>query len=146
MGEKYIMNTTKTLITTLLLTSVALGLSGCATSGDHGVLPSNGPTMTQIYDHQMSNTSDAGTLDKVRGKLPPASYPMQKASYQQASVDNSINAQVGGNSPKMLPNPMIQIYVYPHFDGDDQDYVPGHQAYTKLYKETHFALPGEATE
>lgn len=140
------MNTIKLSITTLLLTSLVLTLGGCATTSSHGVLPDNGPTMTQIYEHQINATSDSGTLNKVRGHLPPPSYRAEPISYQTKQGTGFIGAQAIEGSPKMLPNPMIKMYVYPHFDGDDQDYVPGHVAYTKLYKETHFALPGEPAE
>lgn len=147
------MNMKKVCITTLLLTSFILSLNGCATSGDRSVLPDSGPTMQQIYNHQINHTSDAGALDQVRNDLPPASYVSQKSSQQKSykpeNRDHRVgeqNSQVGEGSPNMLPNPMIQIYVYPHFDGNDQDYVPGHTAYVKLYQKTHFALPGEPSE
>lgn len=144
------MNILKTLTTTLLLTSLAAGLAGCATSGAAGssVLPSGGTTMAQVYNNQMSyGAGSSSQLDNARSKVPAADYSSYKASYPQNSsnVETYSNAN-SANAPKMLPNPSIRIYVYPHFDGNDQDYVSAHTAYVKLYKQAHFALPGEAAE
>lgn len=151
MGEKYIMNTLKIAGTILLLTSLAGGLAGCASSGSgSSVLPTGGATMSQIYNNQM-NTGSSGNsqLNEARSKVPVADYWSEKASYtrpvSQVSGYSSVNQQSAG-APKMLPNPSMQIYVYPHFDGNDQDYIPAHTAYVKLYKQAHFALPGEAAE
>jgi len=166
----------KTITTTLLLISVAISLTGCATHDiGSSVLPQGGPSMADIYNQQYVDSaganagagSNADQLDKVRAKLPPTDYqpvqatkarPIAKhtrhAKYTQYVKHNNPNGNHQGltpnkqsmtSAPKMLPNPLIAIYVYPHFDGDNQDYVPGHMAYTKLYKQTHFALPGEPT-
>lgn len=151
MGEKSIMNTLKTVGTTLLLISLVSGLAGCATSGGgSSVLPQSGPSMSEIYDHQYDFGSNSNQLDQVRSQVPKTSYQTQpvdqKASPSESNQESYSSDNQTSDAPNMLPNAMISIYVYPHFDGDDQDYVPGHKAYTKLYKEAHFALPGEATE
>jgi len=142
MGEKFIMNTLKTLNTTLLLISLVSGLAGCATGGGgSSVLPRGGPSMSEIYNQQYDVDFDSGELNQVRTHVPKTS------DQRGASTSNDTNRNLPSSDvPKMLPNPMISIYVYPHFDGSDQDYVPGHMAYTKLYKETHFALSGEPTQ
>jgi conjugative transfer region lipoprotein (TIGR03751 family) len=150
-------------------TLVMVGLlAGCATHGGKGssVLPEGGPTMSEIYNNQNDESSDVGSLDKVRSKISDSDQGTQgdvdeNSNNNDASADNQNDKDTAtvddendgsgddsssSDEPQMLPNPMISIYVYPHFDGDDQDYVPGHMAYTKLYKETHFALPGEPTE
>ena len=142
------MNISKIIGTTLLLTSVIGSLAGCATttSGGSSLLPQGGPTMSNIYDQQYTGISDANQLNGVRSEVPTSSYQQQQtARYQTVLVKPIAPKSDLSNSPKMLPNPTISIYVHPHFDGNDQNYVPGHMAYTKMYKETHFALPGEPT-
>lgn len=132
--------------TIFLLISLGNSLVGCTIRGNgSSVLPRGGPTMSEIYKHQYYFNSDYGQIDKVRSQVPGTSYKAQHVNDQHVANDASYN-QSSSDTPRMLPNPMISVYVYPHFDGDDQDYVPGHMAYTKLYKETHFALPGEPTE
>ncbi len=152
MGEKFIMNTLKTVATTLLLISflisLVVGLSGCATSGNgDSVLPKGETTMANIYDGQLDGSYNTEQLNNVRAKVPKTN--MTKTSYRsQRTRERRYYSyrQSSSSSPKMLPNPTIAIYVFPHFNGGNQDYVPGHAAYTKLYKEAHFALPGEPTE
>ncbi len=148
MGEKFIMNTLKTVATTLLLISLVSGLSGCATSGNgDSVLPKGKTTMANIYDGQLDGSYNTEQLNNVRAKVPKAN--VAKTSYRSQRTRGRRHysyRQSSSSSPKMLPNPTIAIYVFPHFNGGNQDYVPGHAAYTKLYKEAHFALAGEPTE
>lgn len=127
----------KILLSTGIL--ACLSLSACS-SNPHktAVLPDDGPSMSDIFNHQIDDGADSnkGSLDKARSQA------------QQNSIPNIDTDLMDGNTqfqgPKMLPNPSIAIYVYSHFDMDDQDFVPGHLAYTTLYEQAHFALPGEA--
>jgi len=116
-----------------------LGLSACSSNTKKNpVLPDNGPSMSEVFNQQIDEGGDSnkGSLNKARSEA------------QQNSIPNIDTDLMDGNTqfqgPKMLPNPSIAIYVYPHFDMDDQDFVPGHLAYTTLYEQAHFALPGEA--
>ncbi len=154
------MHTLKAAGAILLLTSLAGSLAGCAKPGSgSSVLPSGGPTMSQIYNGQMS--FGAGTdhqLDSARSEVPAASYEVTQTAYKNRPMQSSGFSGVKGyrhvspqdqqnsGAPKMLPNPSIRVNVSPHFDGNDQDYIPAHTAYVKLYQQAHFALPGEAAK
>jgi conjugative transfer region lipoprotein (TIGR03751 family) len=94
--------------------------------------------MASIFEGRLGYR-DSG-LKSVRQKTVHRGTRRYRSSYTSRAREDRSSFD---DSPKLLPNPTIMIYVYPHFDGDDQDYVPGHMAYTKFYKETHFALPGE---
>ncbi len=168
------MSTLKTVCAILLLTSVASTLAGCAKPGTHSsVLPTGGPTMSQIYNGQMRySTGTDGQLNAVRSKVPVADYHVAQTAGKNRLMAPALMGSSGvegdrrisqaklkyqGNqrgkqnqhnmgAPNMLPNPSIKMTVYPHFDGNDQDYIPAHTAYMKLYQQAHFALPGEAAE
>ena len=124
----------------VLCAGSSLALSAFSSNPNKGgaVLPNDGPSMTDIYNGQIGGTSSHDkVLDQARLAVRPTAIPPADLSLED-SASNSV--------PKMLPNPTIMIYVYPHFDEDDQNYVPAHRAYTKLYEEAHFALPGEIGE
>lgn len=143
------MDIIKTVKTILLLISV-VSLTGCATTGGSGhgssVLPQSGSSMSQIYNHQYEAgfNEHSKQLKQLRtaGRVPQHDFESQSQSSHSSTVGNDD----GHHKPHRLPNPTITIYVYPHFDNHQHDYVPGHKAYTQLYQHNHFALPGEATK
>lgn len=152
--------TTPAWIKGLMVTSsvaFALGLSGCASTSaenSHGVLPSGGPSMAQIYNGQIDETSNHQALARVRSHLPSQDPSFSEDQLQamqstpsrsSASVFGASFERVGSNlnAPRLLPNPLIQIDVYPHFDPGSHAYIPAHTAYITLYNHRHFALPGE---
>lgn len=156
-AKKYM--TTPAWIKGLLVTSsvaVALGLSGCASTSaenSHGVLPSTGPSMAQIYNGQIDETSNHPALARVRSHLPSQDAHFSEDQLQSSSTVSRRSASAFGasfervgsnlNAPRLLPNPLIQIDVYPHFDPGSHAYIPAHTAYITLYNHRHFALPGE---
>ena len=132
-------------IVKILALTGLLSLTACS-SAPHkaGVLPDTGPSMSEIYNGQMGlETRDPG-LNQARAKVKQKSKGKEESFSTKAPLDTQNYAPDLG--PRMLPNPTIKIYVTPHFDQRDQNYIPGHLAYTKLYEETHFALPGEPGE
>jgi conjugative transfer region lipoprotein (TIGR03751 family) len=122
-----------------------LSLTACSSSPHKsGVLPEEGPSMAAIYNGQFESEAGDPGLTQARAKV-PKNIPKETGSVStKAPLDTQNN--VPDTGPKMLPNSTIKIYVYPHFDQADQNYIPGHLAYTKLYEEAHFALPGENGE
>ena len=133
----------KSLLKILAMTGF-LSVAACS-SAPHksGVLPEEGPSMAAIYNGQFESEGDPG-LNQARAKVPKNTQKETENVSTKAPLDTQNNVPDLG--PKMLPNPTIKIYVYPHFDQADQNYIPGHLAYTKLYEEAHFALPGENGE
>ncbi len=119
-----------------------LSLVACSSSPHKsGVLPEERPSMAAIYNGQFAG--DPG-LTQARASVPKNTQKETENVSTKSPLDTQNNIPDLG--PRMLPNPTIKIYVYPHFDQRDQNYIPGHLAYTKLYEETHFALPGENGE
>lgn len=131
----------KQALTIPLLISSILLISGCSTGFSHrSVLPQQGLSMSDIYGQQYGSNGNKNNFDEVRTEL-------QRIDSREYSIRKRRTVRQATNSsePHMLNNPMVSMYVFPHFDGNNQDYVPGHKAYTKLYRKTHFALPGEPT-
>ena len=122
-----------------------LSLVACSSaSHKSGVLPEEGPSMAAIYNGQFESEAGDLGLNQARAKV-PKNIPKETRNFStKAPLDTQNN--VPDTGPRMLPNPTIKIYVYPHFDQADQNYIPGHLAYTKLYEAAHFALPGERGE
>ncbi len=122
-----------------------LSLTACSSvSHKSGVLPEEGPSMAAIYNGQFEGESGDPGLNQARAQVKQNSPKQEENFSAKVPLDTQNNLPDLG--PKMLPNPTIKIYVYPHFDQRDQNYIPGHLAYTKLYEEAHFALPGENGE
>lgn len=143
------MDIIKTVKTILLLISI-VSLTGCATTGGSGhgssVLPQSGSSMSQIYNHQYEAgfNEHSKQLKQLRtaGRIPSTDNGGDRSLSSSSRLEHDNNS----DQPHRLPNPTITIYVYPHFDNHQHDYVPGHKAYTQLYQHNHFALPGEATK
>ena len=143
--------------TAIFLTSV---LAGCASNGKDEILPQDGPTMKQVYDHHFTgqplpDNSDQDEKDnenekdeaqitaketELRIKRRPAPPDYDLVGYTR-DVANEIN-QVFPS----LRNPMLVIYIYPHLSGSERHPVPGYSSSFTLYEKTEYALPGELEE
>lgn len=130
---------TKILTLTLILISIFLELTGCATSGKNTIPQTGDMTMADIYKQETGLTpanETAGNyngLANIRAKIAP-----QKSGYITA---NKIQTE---NLFKPLPNPEIPIYVYPHLVQQDNGVpIPGYTTAFFLYKKNHFAMPSE---
>ena len=126
----------------LILISVAILLSGCATSSDTKALK-DGPTMAQAYATAMTGNEDAGSANQNVSRLRTQlgnGQPMttQTTSNTVAQAADQVNMQF-----PTLPNPTLVMYVYPHFAGSDQAPVPGYYTAFSFYTRIHYALPGE---
>lgn len=117
------MKTTKTLIT-FLWTSVLL--SACAFQ-DAPVLQRTGPTTLEIYSEHM---------DK------PATLQGMAPSVHVAEDVDDTTADLA-QFPRRLRNPTLHMYVFPHLATADQVPIPGYWTVFQLYKQNHYALPGE---
>lgn len=127
----------QTLLVIILISSL---LTGCSTAG-RAVLPQGGPTMTQIYKQKMQESNEqAEGLDAARDKA-NAGW-LGAANTNQYGYTRTAGNELKNLFPK-LPNPTVVMYVYPHLAGEDESPVPGYSTAFTMYKEDHFALPGE---
>lgn len=128
---------------TLLIVCLISGLAalvGCSTT-TRSVLPEKGATMTQIYQQKM-HESDEQTegLEAARDKA-NAGW-LGDANTSQYGYTRTSSNELKNLFPK-LPNPTVVMYVYPHLAGSDEAPVPGYSTAFTLYKQDHYALPGE---
>jgi len=130
----------KQIVSAVVLIS-AFGLAGCSTNG-RGVLPHNGPTMSQIYQQKM-HEGDTQVEDLTAARDKANAGWLGAANTSQYGYTRTAGNELNNLFPK-LPNPTIVMYVYPHLAGLDEAPVPGYSTAFTLYKEEHYALPGES--
>ncbi|MCG5495566.1 TIGR03751 family conjugal transfer lipoprotein [Ectothiorhodospira variabilis] len=125
-----------------LCVSISL-LTGCATSTKDSILPQDGPTMMEVYEQHM-NASGVHEADQARedlGQRTPRTLghgDRDLAGYTRDAA-NEIEQRF-----TRLPNPTLVMYVFPHLAGPDAAPVPGYSTAFPMYRQTHYALPGEA--
>ena len=132
----------KCLVGCIALTSV-VELTGCATAGKNALPQGGDMTMSQIYQQETGlgggsyYPSNNTELNRARQKVLPRA--INYTGYTANSV-NQINHLF-----KRMPNPEVDLYVYPHLvneNGESQP-VPGYTTAFFMYKSNHFALPSE---
>lgn len=103
-------------------------------------LPQSGPTMEQIYQQKLCADDAADGLDAARNQA-NAGW-LGAADTRPYGYTRCAQNEIHNLFPK-LPNPTIAMYVSPHLAGEDEAPVPGYTTAFTLYREDHFALPGE---
>lgn len=124
-------------------------LTGCQ-SVTGNVVPQQGPSMESVYDSM-------GVASPHKA-LPANSKAVDNASMAEADLTSIRSTrrpqETGGYSSsavrtssttifKKLPNPELQLYVYPHLTGTDEIPIPGYYTALSAYEKTHYALPEE---
>jgi conjugative transfer region lipoprotein (TIGR03751 family) len=112
---------------------VIVNLAGCAS----GRAPQQGPTMAEVYKDAMAE-SDGESLDKIRE--PMVYSGLTDVSGYTRTAQNEIN-----NLFQPLPNPQLVMYIYPHMVAEDEAPIPGYTTAFYLFKQDHFAMPGEVS-
>ncbi|GGY79171.1 hypothetical protein GCM10011613_24970 [Cellvibrio zantedeschiae] len=116
---------------------VVFALSGCASHIDK-VVPTNTPTMKQIYDSKTGN----GNPEVLRRR------EMEIRARPISSEEDYISdlppraAQIQHLFPA-LPNPELYMYVRPHVIGNSGAAVPAYMTRFTMYDRTHYAMPNE---
>lgn len=115
---------------------LCLALAGCASGSKLSTLPSEGPTMAEVYRQHMAGQrgapSDAGAHPQ-RGDDDPS-----QAGRYQTTVADEID-----NRFARLPNPDLVMYVTPHLSANGRYPVPGYSTVFPMYETVEYALPGE---
>jgi len=98
----------------LMLVMGSISLSACSSMSGN-VVPEKGPTMEQVYD---SMETDA---------TPLASYGVPPT----LPVSDSFHK---------LPNPELNMYVFPHLAGTEEVPIPGYDTEFSGYTRDHYVL------
>ena len=85
---------------------------------------------------EVLNTAEADALRDLAE--PSSSQPLDYRKYTR-----SANNELESLFPR-LPNPDIEIYVYPHLATRSRAPIPGYSSVIPLYERVEYRLPGEA--
>jgi conjugative transfer region lipoprotein (TIGR03751 family) len=120
--------------------TVWISLAGCAGSKDT-VLPTDGATMQSIYTRHFS---DIGMRDTLEARKDLNGRNLSSGEGDLAGYTRNAYNELILHFPR-LPNPTLVMYVFPHLAGREQVPVPGYATTFPMYREVHYALPGEPT-
>lgn len=138
-----------TMMKTLMIMSwISLLLSGCATGSKDTVLPQDGPTMKEVYEHhfngdvhhQQSEGRQTVITNNIRQSRLRDNRPDDLPQYTR-NAKNEIQTLF----PR-LKNKTLIMYVFPHLSKGDRHPVPGYSTAFTFYEKTEYALPGEQAE
>jgi conjugative transfer region lipoprotein (TIGR03751 family) len=124
-------------ISTSLILAIATALAGCAFSGSkEATIPSDGPTMSEVYKQHMSSSAADSTAWRERLPLREPDDP-SLTPYTRTAADEIENRFT------RLPNPDLVMYVTPHLAGAGRYPVPGYTTAFPMYESVEYAMPGE---
>lgn len=128
----------------IALTSLAAGLSGCATHKDKVFDTKDAPTMVDIYENHLSRAGKPYTTSvqdvkdrkrKAKRKETAAATPEPVSDdYQRLIAYSRTPTTETLNLFPALPNPVLVMYVHPHLAGEEGLPVPGYATAFTLYE------------
>lgn len=128
----------------LFVMSVALVLSGCATSKEK-LLPAGEQTMLELWQSKTAGGGQRHALAARETLRRPLTVTEQQGMKAEAySYSRTQESEISQQFPR-LPNPDMVMYVFPHLAGGTSP-VPGYSTVFPFYSRTQYALPGERTE
>jgi conjugative transfer region lipoprotein (TIGR03751 family) len=159
-----------TLKTALILIWISQ-LAGCAFGGKDTILPQDGPTMKEVYDHHFmgggaaapesgapdtSETSDTEETSETKepkqnsrfgltGNIKQSRLRDDDKQPQLDSYTRSSLTEIKNFFPR-LKNKTLVMYVFPHLGSRERNPVPGYSTAFTFYEKTEYALPGEIAE
>ncbi|EOB3504403.1 TPA: TIGR03751 family conjugal transfer lipoprotein [Escherichia coli] len=128
----------------LFVMSVALVLSGCATSKEE-LLPAGEQTMLELWQGKTAGGGQRHALAARETLRRPLTVTEQQGMNAEAySYSRTQESEISQQFPR-LPNPDMVMYVFPHLAGGTSP-IPGYSTVFPFYSRTQYALPGERTE
>ncbi|EBH8909028.1 TIGR03751 family conjugal transfer lipoprotein [Salmonella enterica] len=125
----------------ILILLLSLLLAACSTDQKTLLPVDENTTMLSIWGKQ---NNDAQALYDARSVLRrPLDDTTLIAQQQQATLsdDNAARALF-----RRLPNPDLELYIFPHLAGSEGVPVPGYTTVFPFYNRVQYALPGERTD
>lgn len=124
-----------------LILLLPLLLVACSTDQETLLPVDENTTMLNIWGGQ---NSDAQALYDARSVLRrPLDDVTLSAQQQQATRSDSNATQA---LFRRLPNPDLEMYIFPHLAGSEGVPVPGYSTVFPFYNRVQYALPGERTD
>ena len=113
-----------------MLSVTLISLTACS-SVIGNVVPKTGPSMEQVYD-SMSKQNNA--TDSIADNESDAKTALQ--DFREEKIrKNTLSREF-----RKLPNPELQMYIYPHLAGRDQIPVPGYTTVFNVYERDHYEI------
>jgi conjugative transfer region lipoprotein (TIGR03751 family) len=116
---------------------LCVALASCASGSKLSTLPSDGPTMAEVYRQHMAGrrgpSTDGGASHPQGGENDRS----QAGRYQRTVADEVDNRFA------RLPNPDLVMYVTPHLSPNGRYPVPGYSTVFPMYESVEYAMPGE---
>ncbi|QXN83113.1 TIGR03751 family conjugal transfer lipoprotein [Salmonella enterica subsp. diarizonae] len=124
-----------------LILLLSLLLTACSTDQKTLLPVDENTTMLNIWGRQNNDAQalyDARSV--LRRPLDDATLPaqQQQATRSDANADKALF--------RRLPNPDLEMYIFPHLAGSEGVPVPGYTTVFPFYNRVQYALPGERTD
>jgi conjugative transfer region lipoprotein (TIGR03751 family) len=123
-----------------LLSALSCALVGCSTGAKRDTIPSDGPTMADIYRQHMAGVRQRGALND-----PPDAAPRRPVDDSAISAGERSATRDIAQRFARLPNPDLVMYVPPHLSPNGRYPVPGYTTVFPMYENVEYALPGETS-
>lgn len=124
-----------------LILLLSLLLTACSTDQKTLLPVDENTTMLNIWGRQ---NNDAQVLYDARSVLRRPLDNATLTSRQQQAARNDGNATKA--LFRRLPNPDLEMYIFPHLAGSEGVPVPGYTTVLPFYNRVQYALPGERTD
>ncbi|ECV4289262.1 TIGR03751 family conjugal transfer lipoprotein [Salmonella enterica] len=125
----------------ILILLLSLLLAACSTDQKTLLPVDENTTMLSIWGKQ---NNDAQALYDARSVLRrPLDDATLIAQQQQTTLSDDNAAQA---LFRRLPNPDLELYIFPHLAGSESVPVPGYTTVFPFYNRVQYALPGERTD
>lgn len=120
---------------TLIVILISL-ISACASKDD--IIPVPKQSMLSVYNSHMNGTNN-GALYETRSILrrPLTENDMVLSDYVRTET-NQLRSKF-----KMLPNPILYMFVAPHLSELNKVPVPGYLTEFRMWSSDNYALPSE---
>lgn len=114
-----------------------LALTACASGSKQSTIPSDGPTMAEVYRQHMEATGADGK-HSPRDRLPLREpEDISPGPYTRTAINETESRFA------RLPNPDLVMYVTPHLASGGRYPVPGYTTVFPMYETVEYAMPGE---
>ncbi|EDO6206107.1 TIGR03751 family conjugal transfer lipoprotein [Salmonella enterica] len=125
----------------ILILLLSLLLAACSTDQKTLLPVDENTTMLSIWGKQ---NNDAQALYDARSVLRrPLDDATLIAQQQQTTLSDDNAAQA---LFRRLPNPDLELYIFPHLASSESVPVPGYTTVFPFYNRVQYALPGERTD
>ncbi|MCX8982795.1 TIGR03751 family conjugal transfer lipoprotein [Citrobacter portucalensis] len=124
-----------------LILLLSLLLTACSTNQKTLLPVDENTTMLNIWGRQ---NNDAQALYDARSVLRRPLDDATLTAQQQQATRSDANADKA--LFRRLPNPDLEMYIFPHLVGSEGVPVPGYTTVFPFYNRVQYALPGERTD